>query len=364
MRRLLTFLVKAAISVLLLYLSLRRVNLGGIGQRLDGLDLRWMTFALFILCSQMLLLALRWREIIVTCGAKLSLATTLGYNFIGQFFSQVLPSTVGGDAVRTWLLARNGAGWPTATYSVLIDRAVGVVILAVLVVAFLPWTFNIIHEPIARAALVSIGFGALISAVAFLALGVFQHLRMMERWWLTRHLAIASRVAWSLCRSVTGARVVALSFAIHLMTAIVAWCAAMAAHAAIDFVYVLFLVPPVLLIATIPVSIAGWGVRESAMVLAFSYAGLAESDGLIVSILFGVLNLAVGAIGGIAWVASGYRWRSVKKIEIDTLAYDLSPSPVPIPPQTAWRPLALNSLARQWIGRESDLRHRRMEDRR
>ena len=66
------------------------------------------------------------------------------------------------------------------------------------------------------------------------------------------------------------------------------------------------------------------GRRESAMVLAFSYAGLAESDGLIVSILFGVGNLVVGAIGGIVWVASGYRWRSVKKIATDTLAHDPS----------------------------------------
>ena len=322
MRQLLMFLVKAAISALLLYLSLRRVDLGSIRQRLGGLDLRWMTLALCILCSQMPLVALRWREIIVTCGAKVSLATALGYNFIGQFFSQVLPSTVGGDAARIWLLARGGAGWPTAIYSVLIDRAVGVSILAVIVVACLPWTFNIIHDPIARAALVLIGFGALIGAVVFLALGV-QHLRVMERWWLTRHLATASRVAWRLCRSVTGVCVAALSFVIHLMTAMVAWGAAMAAHAAIDFVHVLFLILPVMLIATIPVSIAGWGVRESAMVLAFSYAGLAESDGLIVSILFGVVNLAVGAIGGIVWVASGYRWRSVKKIEADTLAHDL-----------------------------------------
>jgi len=36
------------------------------------------------------------------------------------------------------------------------------------------------------------------------------------------------------------------------------------------------------------------------------------------------VNLAVGAIGGVVWVASGYRWRSVKKIEGDTLAHDLS----------------------------------------
>ena len=324
MRRLLAFMAKAAVSALLLYLSLRRVNLGSIGLRLDGLDLRWMTLALLISCSQMLPAALRWREIIVTCGAKLSLAITLGYIFIGQFFSQVLPSTVGGDAVRIWLLARGGAGWPTATYSVLIDRVVGVSILAVLVVACLPWTFNIIHDPIARAALALIGFGALIGAVVFLSFGV-QHLRVMERWWLTRHLATASRVAWILCRSITGVRVAALSVAIHLMTAMVAWSAAMAAHVAIDFVHVLILILPVTLIATVPISIAGWGVRESAMMLAFSYAGLAESDGFIVSILFGVVNLAVGAIGSVVWLASGYRWRSVKKIEAETLARDLSP---------------------------------------
>ena len=98
----------------------------------------------------------------------------------------------------------------------------------------------------------------------------------------------------------------------------------MTAHASVDFLQALFLVLPVILIATIPISIAGWGVRESAMVLAFSYAGLTASDGLIVSILFGFTTLAVGAIGGIVWIASGYRWRSIKTIEANSLAHDPS----------------------------------------
>jgi hypothetical protein len=88
----------------------------------------------------------------------------------------------------------------------------------------------------------------------------------------------------------------------------------MAAHVSVEFSQVLFLVPPVVLIATIPVSIAGWGVRESAMVLAFSYAGLVESDGLIISIIFGAMTFVVGAIGGIIWIASGYRWHAVKSV--------------------------------------------------
>jgi uncharacterized membrane protein YbhN (UPF0104 family) len=318
MRRLLAFVVKAMISALLLYLSLRQVSLESVGQRLGRLDLNWGALILILLFAQMPLLALRWRAITAICGAELCPRTALRYTFIGRFFSQVLPSTAGGDAARIWLMARGGAGWPAAVYSVLIDRIVGISALAVLVVVCLPWTVQLIHDPVARAALALIGFGTLGAALVFLALGI-QRPRISERWWLTRHFATASRLTWRLCRSAAGARVAALSFAIHFMTIVVAWGAAMAAHASVDFVYVLFLVLPVLLIATIPVSIAGWGVRESAMVLAFSYAGLAESDGLIVSIIFGATTLMIGVVGGIVWIASGYRWRSVESIEARTL---------------------------------------------
>lgn len=278
MRRLSSFLIKAAISAVLLYLSLRRVNLDSVGERLSGLDPRWIAVILIVLCIQIPLTALRWREIVAICSYRLSFAKALRFTFIGQFFSQVLPSTVGGDAVRIWLLARDGAGWPTAIYSVLIDRVVGVSALAIMVVACLGWTLNLIHDPTARIALGLIGFGALAAALVFLALGL-QYLRIMERWWVTRYLATASRLAWRLCRSTAGIHVAALSLAIHLLTVTVAWGAAMAAHASVDFTQALFLVLPVILVATIPISIAGWGVRESAMILAFSYAGLAETDG-------------------------------------------------------------------------------------
>jgi hypothetical protein len=322
MRRLLLFVVKAAVSALLLYLSLRRVDLSSIGQRLSTLDWPWIAFVLLVLVSQIPLLAIRWREIIVICGASLTPATALRYSFVGTFFSQVLPSSIGGDAVRIWLLARGSAGWPIAIYSVLIDRVIGVSVLALIVVACLPWTVGLIHDPTARAALALIGFGSLAAAAVFLSLAS-RHGRILERWWLTRHLATASRLTWRLCRSTAGIRVAALSVLIHLLTALVAWGAARAAHASLDFTQALFLFLPVILIATIPVSIAGWGVRESAMVLAFSYAGLAESDGLIISILYGAASLAIGAVGGIVWIASGYRWRTVKTIETETLANDV-----------------------------------------
>jgi hypothetical protein len=55
-------------------------------------------------------------------------------------------------------------------------------------------------------------------------------------------------------------------------------------------------------VTVFPISIAGWGVREGAMVAAFAYAGLAQSDGLIVSLLFGLSSLLIGAVGGVIWI--------------------------------------------------------------
>ncbi len=325
MRRLLSFLFKAAISVLLLYVSLRRVDLGGVAQRLGALDLRWIAFVLVTLSVQVALNALRWREIVAVCGASLTVPTALRFTFIGQFFSQVLPSTVGGDAARIWLLARGGAGWPTAIYSVLIDRVVGVAVLAALVAVCLPWTLQLVQNPLAQAGLLVIGIGALFAVVVFLALGT-PNLWLMERWWITRHLATASRLAWKLCRSAAILRVTPIAFMVHVLTVLATWGLARAVHASIDLVQMLFVVLPVVLLATIPVSIAGWGVRESAMVLAFAYIGLPESDGLIVSLLYGAANLGIGAIGGLVWVGSGYRWSSVKSLESETLSHERSGS--------------------------------------
>ena len=67
------------------------------------------------------------------------------------------------------------------------------------------------------------------------------------------------------------------------------------------------LVLPVILISIVPISIAGWGVRETAMVAAFAYAGLAQADGLIVSVLFGGGLLLLGIAGGVVWLLTAER---------------------------------------------------------
>src|SRR5689334_17216464 len=307
MRRTFLLLAKAAISGLLFYLSLRWVNFDALVQRLNHLEPGWLLFAVALLTLQLLLLSVRWRQIAVSCGTDMRFAGTLQINFIAAFFNQVLPSTVGGDGVRIWFAARRGAGWTNATYSVLLDRIFGVFVLALVVAACLPWTLQLIREPVPRAILLVLAGGAIAGPLMVLLAGT-HFAQSLRRWAITRHVAAVAEAAANTCRSLQSAAIViGSSCMIHLLTISAAWCCVRAVAAPIGFAYVLFLVPPVLLIATVPISIAGWGVRESSMVAAFAYAGLAESDGLTLSILFGAVSFIIGIVGGIIWIASGFR---------------------------------------------------------
>ncbi len=314
MRRVLLILAKATTSILLFYLSLRWSNIDAFGERMSRIELGWLAPTLFLLAGQIVLLAARWQNIAGVCGAKLDLASALQITFAATFFNQVLPSTVGGDSARIWLFARNGAGWANATYSVLIDRIVGVFVLALLVIACLPWTYSLIHDSIPRVALLIIGFGAIASTFVLVLFGV-RFRQWLGQWTVTRHLSAASRIIVALSTSHRSAVVVfALSATIHLMTVAAAWCCVKAAAAPITFAQVLFLLPPVLLISTVPISIAGWGVRETSMIFAFGYAGLAQSDGLTLSILFGAASFFVGAASGIIWIVSNIRYKPLNEV--------------------------------------------------
>ena len=75
------------------------------------------------------------------------------------------------------------------------------------------------------------------------------------------------------------------------------------------------LVPPVILITVVPVSIAGWGVREGAMVVAFGFLNVPANAAFAVSVLFG-LTLAVASLpGSLFWWLGGY---SAKRAAVST----------------------------------------------
>lgn len=303
MRPALFLIIRILMSAGLLYLSLRNIQFDALWARLNNFDFGWFAFAILMTLFQITLSAIRWREVTQRCDAPLDDLRAIKFNMIGTFFNQTLPSSIGGDAMRLWLLGRL-AGWREATYSVLVDRAVGLIALAVIIVGSLPWSYPLITNPDGQVALFLIGSAALAASLGFLLIGALSW-PWLKGWWPLRHVhacgEIANKVLFNLK---SGPMVAVLSLAIHVLAVVIAWCCAMAIHASVSFWQTFLLIPPIMLITMLPISIAGWGVREASMTIAFGYAGLMTSEGTVVSILFGIVYFIVGAIGGLIWVSS------------------------------------------------------------
>src|SRR5882757_10348580 len=195
MRRILFSTVKILISAALLYLALRKVNLSELAARINNLaSLGWIGMAIAVTFLQIFVGVLRWREVGAECGAPLGTMQAMRYNVIGTFFNQTLPSSIGGDAVRLWLVARGGAGWRAATYSIFVDRAIGLIALAIIIVASLPWSYNLITDPHGRSALLLVDFAALAGGIGFLVLGALPW-PWLKRWWATHHIRACAEIA-------------------------------------------------------------------------------------------------------------------------------------------------------------------------
>ncbi|HEX7789294.1 MAG TPA: lysylphosphatidylglycerol synthase transmembrane domain-containing protein [Afipia sp.] len=315
------FLVLAArilVSAALLYFAFRGIDFAAIGSRLRDISGVWIVLAVVATIFQTFLGALRWREISAKCAAPLDTAQAFRYNMIGSFFNQTLPSTIGGDAMRLWLVRHTGAGWRAATYSVLVDRAIGLIALAVIVIASLPWSYDLIGSHRGRLALLLVDVGAISAGLGFLVLGRLPW-PWLKSFWPLRHIhacaVIANQVIFS---RASGPKVAVLSLSIHVMAVVITWCAVRSVAAPAGFEQLFMLVPPIMLITMLPISIAGWGVREATMMVAFGYAGLAKADGTVVSLLFGAAYFVVGAIGGLVWILSAEKTATLSEIAAET----------------------------------------------
>jgi len=87
----------------------------------------------------------------------------------------------------------------------------------------------------------------------------------------------------------------------HLLRVTIVFCLAIALGIWLSPLDTFVLVPSALLIAMVPISLAGWGVREVVFIQAFSLAGVVPSQALALSLLYGLVGLITGLLGGGVW---------------------------------------------------------------
>ncbi|MEZ5582685.1 MAG: lysylphosphatidylglycerol synthase transmembrane domain-containing protein [Candidatus Competibacteraceae bacterium] len=141
-RRWVVLLAKALVSVSLIGWILHQVDWPELGRQMNRLTLGSLVLALSsatcLLMLQGPVLAWRWSRIAARLHNPLRFSRATGITFVGLFFNQTLPTSIGGDAVRVWLAHREGIPLRYATNSVLLERLSGLLTLVLMMTLALP----------------------------------------------------------------------------------------------------------------------------------------------------------------------------------------------------------------------------------
>jgi uncharacterized membrane protein YbhN (UPF0104 family) len=294
-------LLKTLVSLGLIAVVFWKLDLASVWEKTRQLSGVLILSIALMFVAQVYFAAWRWWVILRHHHLKTSLSSAVGICFIGAFFNQLLPSSIGGDVARAWYVYRSGEGRKISAITVLSDRIYGMLTLVGLAVVSFP---VLVYFSVAREALVGVGVLIVGSSSALLAAFWLDRLPgWMQRWPAIRHLGSLSEAT----RAITADRravvpLLGLSMLIHGITAaaILILLAAIA-HQSNLLLYAA-LVPAIMLMAMIPISIAGWGVRESTMIYGLGLAKVSPEAALVVSILVGLSLAAVGVLGGLMWV--------------------------------------------------------------
>ena len=291
--------IKIFVTVVAFAALWRLIDQDAFISRLRQINLSLVALVIGTAAMQVLLVAVRWRLVIVQIGGGPVPAPgrTALITYAGQFFGQVMPFFVG-DGLRTWLLATDGIRLRQALRCVLADRAIAVIVLLLLIIPPLLFAPTLRTDPnvfrlLSVMTVVMLGGTAIALFFSPLLTRLLRALPMID---IVAEVVADVRL---LFKSAAGYVVVGLSFLIHGISIIIVFVLGRSVGLPLSILDCFALVPPMLLVAMLPVAIGGWGVREAIVVALLGSVGVAPDAALLLSLSFGTV-LTIAALPGLA----------------------------------------------------------------
>jgi uncharacterized protein (TIRG00374 family) len=237
--------------------------------------------------------AWKWCRIAQISGFEHSYFFYLRTYVLGTFLNNFFPSFVGGDAYRTFALARGNRRRADSFATIVIDRVSGLFVIVVLMLLYSAIRYDILYAvPMLSIIYLVTAVGMLSALFAVVAWrqGKLRSLMSMVPKRLVRYLAVISR--YDLRRILRPSIVYATAFS-FVGIAFANYMLFIAIGAEIsfaDFISVIFLTN---VIASLPVSVGNIGTKEWAYVFLFGLFGVAGSTAVAIVLLSRVLQMVV-----------------------------------------------------------------------
>jgi uncharacterized protein (TIRG00374 family) len=311
------------VSVVLLAFVLAYANVGAVARVLRDADWSWFLAALAVMAVAAVVGALRWRLLLQEAQVEVSTLRAVRAFAGALVLNNVLPTSIGGDALRTWAVGKESGRFVRAVTATIVDKLTALFCLYIVAWVALALDPGAVPSAVVRALVwLTIGLSAALVVSVLAAAGVRPILRrlperaraMLRDTWATLH-------TWGRSpRTIT--LVVALGFVYQVLVMLVLVLVGKTVGVELSFALAAASTAIVVVAMLIPISIGGLGVREGGYVLLLGKAGIDAADATSVSLLTVVAIVLAGA----AVVAATVAWNSARLGERMTRAVPRPPS--------------------------------------
>jgi uncharacterized membrane protein YbhN (UPF0104 family) len=302
--RWLVFGFSIALTVLTFYFVFRKIDQHAFAHLFLMQDRGLLISAAAFILLQIILGGERWRTILSAMmrGNTPSLMSVQAVFYSSIFFNCLPLGAIGGDVARVWLARKFALSLRKLVLSVLIDRML--VVGALIVLAFI--SLPSIAEPLGTTIWLGCAAALVAGMAIFLLLQPIAH--TLGRWGKTRLVYSLLRTAEELRSAMQRGSLIAALWA--LLSAIcgnlAAYCIARSLGINVSLTAMIAVMSIVTIVTALPISLAGWGVREFSVVALLGLLGIEREAALLLSVEFGLVGMLMSLPGGAIWLA--VRW--------------------------------------------------------
>lgn len=271
-------------------------DLGQLPERLASLSAGWLAVAAAAVVAAIAVSVVKWGLILARRGHPLPLSRLARHYLVGLFFNNLMPGTVGGDAVRAWATTRDTGEVPEAVGSVLTERLIagaGLGLTAALGLLFLPEPGRFVW-PVAVFLAINVGLVALF-LVPRLAEGAVRSI--LPTGWAEGTTGTLRAIRGALCDLRIVGPVLALSVLFQALVAAVNTALFSALGVPVGLGACLLFTPMIFALTMLPLSLSGFGLREAAYAYFFAFVGVPPSDAVAASLTFFLIVALVSLPG-------------------------------------------------------------------
>lgn len=288
-------------GIVILVLLIWFVDFRALADALSNLSFETITQLIIISIALIYVSALKWGLFIERLGMRVGVLYLFCLYLIGYFVNLVMPSYLGGDAVRSFYVGRK-IGQHEALAATVLERYTGLVAMLALGIIGL---FCVDGIPLLSQMLV-IAFALGLFGVSVIALLPNTITFMQRNKYLNRFAKHFRKIQEALQLAKKDhsllLKALVLSLMYHVLTVI---NTVVTAHAVGWFdapVGELFvLLPLILVLSAIPIAPQGLGLQEGAFVFFLSQAGATHAQALGVAVILRAKSILLAACGGCVW---------------------------------------------------------------